>query len=301
MKTNYYYLVSSLPELHFPDPFTSPVSKEPNGTTYLELLDYIKENLSHKDLAIARYIFYTADNQNLLNILFPKTESPFFPYGIYTTEEMKYEIKSRDSLPHYMKRFLEHYDKDDPENILIDISDMLYLFFYEEVMQTGSPFLIRWYTFERNLNNVLTAIECRKHDLPIEHRSFRRAKQKRAQAIIGDNDVAHSIISSNSYDFSLTGSLNWLPTVLSWDSSDPLEFKKEITLMKWENLSSLAEAEPFTLEFILGYLAKLQFLWRWDSLDVQTGREKITTFLNTLEREALEYYQNTSQEKTRWN
>ena len=57
------------------------------------------------------------------------------------------------------------------------------------------------------------------------------------------------------------------------EGSDILERERGLDDIMWERIDSLTLMEVFTLDQILGFVAKLQIVARWLRLDPQSGRE----------------------------
>ena len=57
------------------------------------------------------------------------------------------------------------------------------------------------------------------------------------------------------------------------EGSDILERERRLDDIMWERIDELTLMEVFTLDQILGFVAKLQIVARWLRLDPQTGRE----------------------------
>ena len=57
------------------------------------------------------------------------------------------------------------------------------------------------------------------------------------------------------------------------EGSDILERERGLDDIMWERIDELTLMEVFTLDQILGFVAKLQIVARWLRLDPQTGRE----------------------------
>ena len=57
------------------------------------------------------------------------------------------------------------------------------------------------------------------------------------------------------------------------EGSDILERERGLDDIMWERIDKLTLMEVFTLDQILGFVAKLQIVARWLRLDPQTGRE----------------------------
>lgn len=257
------------------------------------LFNEVIDSLSDEDRLAVRYIRYPIDNSNLMILLEGESnpEEKFQPWGNYTLDELKYEIKSRDTIPAYMSRFIEYYHK-----LLVEFSgtsyiDLLNEYFMKEIFllndhkansffnydQPGFDchFIKRWFVFDRDFKNVLTAIECMKHDEPVERRESVRVDQRPGQRLSGDYEVSDLLLKSKSYDFSLSGTFSWMTKVLNLNSKNIYDYEKEIILMKLEMLDELAGDENFSLSTLLAYLIKLQLLIRWSSLDETAGKKFI--------------------------
>lgn len=302
MSSNYYYIYSSLPEIYF--------DEKQDYRQYSYLFDEVMESLSDPDKLAVRYVRYPIDNANLIYLLDGK-ESKFLEGGNYSLRELKNEIHFMDSIPSYMVEYLELNNKSQSPHFGPIPVDHLNESFYNEIMnlhhgrqgmqflkigamsQSGelienpvifnSDFIKRWYVFERDLNNVLTAIECLKHNEPIEKRETLRISQRMGQRLSGDYDITQSLIHSKSYDYSLSGQLPWMNKVLNFDSSNIHKYEKDIILLKLERLEELSEGEIFSLNSILAYFIKLRILVRWSSLDETVGNE----FIKNLSRNMM--------------
>ena len=287
MSSNYYFLYSSLPEISFDDKL--------DYRELAYLFDEVSESMSDADKIAMRYVRYPIDNTNLAMILEEKSdaESHFLPGGNFSVKDLEAQIGLRDTIPVYMYKFLEFHNQSQVPFSSTNHIDLLNDNFYNEVIglhegegessydyqqseiSFNSYFIKRWYVFERDFNNVLTAIECLKHNEPIERRETLRIDMKMGQRLLGDYDVTQSLRQSKSYDYSLSGMLPWMTRVLNLNSENILNYEKQLLLIRLEMLDELAGDDNFSLHAILAYFIKLQLLIRWSSLDETKGKNFI--------------------------
>ena len=64
------------------------------------------------------------------------------------------------------------------------------------------------------------------------------------------------------------------------DSPDLLSREKALDNLYWHKIEDLTTFDWFTLETLLGFLAKLRIVARWFELDEQTGREKFRALVD---------------------
>lgn len=57
------------------------------------------------------------------------------------------------------------------------------------------------------------------------------------------------------------------------NGSDILERERGLDDIMWEKIDDITRMDIFDIEFILGFVAKLMIIDRWNKLDPQTGRE----------------------------
>jgi hypothetical protein len=162
--------------------------------------------------------------------------------------------------------------------------DLLHSLFYFEVLGINHPFTRSWFGFERDLENVLTALECRKHNEPIERRETIRADQKPGQRLAGDYDVTHNILYNKALDYSLGGILPWMIRAMDFNSDNPLEYEQDIMYLKLEILSDYYDENAFSLDVILAWFIRLQLFIRWSNLNEEKGKLFYRDFLEKADK-----------------
>ena len=63
-------------------------------------------------------------------------------------------------------------------------------------------------------------------------------------------------------------------------AADLLSREKALDQLYWDKIDALTTFDDFTLEAILGFVAKLHIVARWYALDEQTGREKFRALVD---------------------
>jgi len=277
--SKYYYLVSGLPNISFDDgklPFSILGFKE-------ELADH----LTKADKRLLELLFLGVDNKNLLEQLRYPDYDPT-PGGNIEVEELnvlingvKDEIESAKSededewkpfknrnkrLPPYFEKFVREYFTliESEEEITITWEDRLSSMYYEYAMRCPNAFLALWFELNLNINNIYTALTCRKYKLD------------REVYVVGDTEIANQLRLSSSRDFELDESLDHLHAVLRIaEEPDLLQREIKTDLLKWEWLDEQIFVKVFDIESVLTYMLKLQMMERRIHLDRTTGN---TTF-----------------------
>ncbi|MBN2484453.1 MAG: DUF2764 family protein [Bacteroidales bacterium] len=269
MNRQYYYLVAGLPDLLFDDKKV-PITVE-------GFRDYLKEFLSFEELRLLNLHFWRYDNQNIVNRL-TGSNLDFDTRGNLTAEgldevfEAAKEISIANIAPGYIFRFIDAFKNESPifEGKPWDVQ--LAGLYYQFASNTGNNFINRWFDFELNLNNVLTALNCRAH-------AFEISKQ-----LAGYNEVTEKLIKSNARDFGLSDEILHIDKILrAAEEPGLLEREKKIDLLKWEILDEESFFHYFSIEKLFVFTIKLTLAERWIKLDKPTGEKMFNELLNSLE------------------
>ena len=149
MRSNYYYLVTALPDLALEEKKSAHSSRA--------LMDDIADFIADEDLALLRLIRLPFDNANLINQL-ESRQRPFTAQGNFSPEELLQGIKTPDLLPGYMQHFIQAQKESRQLFPEVSAEDQLNWLFYDEVTQHDNPFIAEWFTFELNLRNFLAGV-----------------------------------------------------------------------------------------------------------------------------------------------
>jgi len=260
VKTNYYYLIASLPDLI--------LDENKNSFSFSEIIRDIFDQVQSYDLPKIKPLLYHYDNRNLIARL-EKEEIPHNDRGVLSEDELKEEIKHPTVLPAYMKAFLQAYEDEKYAHSELLLKDQLNWLFYQEMTQSSNKFLKEWFCFNLDLRNVVSGINSRK--LKIEFENNRSAFLLK-KVLICDNDVTQKIKSSKEPDFSLSADLPWIETLLKVEQEDLVAFEKEVDNLRWEKLNEMTRFSYFHIETVQAFIVKLEMVTRWQNLEPEIGK-----------------------------
>ncbi|MDR0698140.1 MAG: DUF2764 domain-containing protein [Tannerella sp.] len=280
--SKYYYLISGLPA----------ISLEDTKLIY-SVADFkaeIDPMLSVWDKKIVRWFFLKFDNQNLLAHLHYERGRDFDERGIFAEETLR-EIcglmKTENRIPpgYYVPAYFEAFIRDyyagleelpvPEEHVLWE--DRMSSLYYNEAVKCRNKFMSSWFEMNLNINNVMTAINCRNHGLEKE------------RFIIGDNEVARQLRLSNARDFNITDSVGYMAEVMQISEEKDLRIReKRIDVLRWNWLEEHTLFRFFDIESVIAYLLRLEMIERWLTLDKASGGETFRNLVHTMKNESAE-------------
>lgn len=271
MNRQYHYLVSGLPDILFDDSKLS--------VSLTEFKQILADNLSISDYEIIKLFFYRYDNKNILARL-KDAESPIDTNANLSSHELDniFELAKDGSLdassgvPAYFGIFIEAYKSEtslfEGKSWELQLSELYYAY----VRSHPNKFVAGWFRFESDLQNVLTAAQCRAHNLPVENQ------------LIGSGELVEKLARSNARDFGIDNEFPMLDPILkAIDEDDLKEFERKIDRIKWNYLDEEVFFHYFTIEKVFSFVVKLSFVERWMSLDKATGKELFNELLKDME------------------
>ena len=270
--TNYYCLVTGLPELSLEDGKLS--------YTVANFKTEIYPELSKADKKLVDLFYLKFDNANLLTLLKDKEASVDTSLGNYSAHELlsviasiKEETAPDKKFPAYFYEFAELY-LNTPDEERWGLEDKLHGFYYNHAMKSGNPFVSAWFELNLDVNNILAAMTARKYKMDV------------ARVPVGENLVAEALRSSNARDFGLADDLEYFEQLVRInDTIDLVEREKKIDLLKWNWMEDNTFFNYFTIEKIFVFLMKLEMIERWISLDKEKGNELFRQLIDQLKDE----------------
>lgn len=274
--SQYYYLVTGLPELSLDD----------NKLNYT-VGDFKTEfypQLSKEDQTLVDLYYLKFDNANLLKLLKDR-EAVIDPRGNYTADQFVAVFKQFDeegvitspgSLPSYIIKFIQAYLTQQETGVSSDVlvEDWLAGLYYEYAMQCKNDFVSSWFEFNLNTNNVLVALAARKYKLPI------------ASFIVGDTEICQALKSSNARDFGLTTELDYFDQLLKISETDDLvDREKRLDQLRWKWMEDKTFFDYFSIERLYVFLLQLEIIERWISLDKEKGNQMFREIIDSLKGE----------------
>ena len=270
--TNYYCLVTGLPDLSLDD-----------GKLNYTVANFKTElypQLSKEDKKLIDLFYLKFDNENLLKLLKDKEAVIDASLGNYSVDELlsvinsfKEELPPDKKFPSYFYQFAALY-LDSSEEERIGIEDQLYGYYYDYAMSSSNAFVSSWYELNLNVNNILSALSARKYKMDV------------ARVIVGSNQVALALRSSNARDFGLSEEVEYLEQLVRiGDTEDLVERERKIDLLKWNWMDEFTFFHYFSVEKIFVFLMKLEMIERWLSLDKDKGNELFRQMIDQLKDE----------------
>ena len=250
------------------------------GITVRDFCELYYPELADDDRALLDLIYLSYDNANLLALMKDK-EAAIVEGGLYTGEELLGIIEAARAeetpdrqYPRYMYDFVAQMESEESAAEDIFPEDRLAQLYYTHAMSQGNAFIERWFAFNLDLNNFLTAITARRYDLDVK------------PLIVGDNEVAKALRTSNSRDFGLTGVMDGFEEVMRISEIDNLvERERKLDVLKWEWMEENSFFDYFTVEKLFAFLVKIQIIERWITLDAEAGGEMLRGMIRQLKDE----------------
>lgn len=244
MITNYYFLASLLPELQI---------GVPPEINYQQLLFLLGLNLSQTDAekvaAIRRYY----DIQNMRSLW---RNEPLSFRGNCDEVELEEALVTESGLPNYVFEFMQLYDTTEER-----LSHFTFLLaaYYKQEAANASGFLFYYLVFQRDLRLVLTALRSKKmgRDLLVELQ----------YEDPDDDNVAQILAQKDAPYYEPPENFAELKQLFDAHSEAPLELHKALIEYQFQKIDELLGVDFFTINCILAYMIKLNFVEKWLELD----------------------------------
>ena len=274
---NYYCYIAGMPDIQIDNQKSIPAQEE--------ILDELKQILSRGDMALLNLLRLKYDNANLLKFM-ENRNAELNPLATLSAQDWSELIEIIDNSDEQnpprdgrlLKYILDFYTTLRDENSETAIGfkeDFLAALYYKYGMQCKNKFVADWFEFNLNINNILTALTCRKYGWDIK------------SAIVGDNVVAETIRTSTSArDFNLKGEIDYFDTLLSIsETANLLERERRIDSLKWNWLEEQTFFCSFSIERVLSFWLRCELMHRWDNLSMEEGAEIFRQMINDLKKD----------------
>lgn len=266
----YYSFIAGLPDLQ-PDDTKSVI-------TLATLKSDIEENVSEADQKVLDLFFYTFDNQNLCNLLLDE-DKEWQALGTLNKEDLEDfisfakegKIHQDTNLPPYFAEFITAFQADTPIFAEMSWRDQLTTLYYLNALESENTFVKDYFEFNLNLQNVLSALAARKHNIDL------------SKVVIGDTEVAESIKSNTSKDFGISAMFPFLEEALRIEESKTtLEKEQKIDALRWQWLEDQTVFHYFSKERIFAYMLQLEMVERWIKMDKVAGKAAFSEYVKNL-------------------
>jgi hypothetical protein len=268
MMRNYYYLVAGLPELF--------MDQDRKDFSVNALKQEVKEQVSPSDYRLVEFLHLPYDNHNFLNKLLNRglEFNDLGTFEMFVFDELDENIHL---LPQYMQDFYYSYtgkqrsadeliDQDEQPKDIFEVEKLPEIrfleSFYNLALNQNNDFIRYWFSFQRDFNNVLAALNCR------------RLGTDPTTQLVGNNWLTEVLVKSQAADFGLKREVDFIDRLIqATDISDVLDRERKLDLIKWDMSVTLTTWDYFNINFILGFFVRAGIVHRWLKLDAKTGEE----------------------------
>ena len=274
---NYYCYIAGLPDIQIDNAKSIPAQEE--------ILEELKPILSKGDMALLDLLRLKYDNDNLLKFL-ANRDAELNPLGKLTSQDWAELIELIDNsdernpvrdarLLKYVLEFYTTIRNEQSEEKIDFAEDFLAALYYKYGMQCKNKFVADWFEFNLNINNILTALTCRKYGWDIK------------SAIVGDNIVAETIRNSvSARDFNLKAEIDYFDALVSIsETANLLDREHRIDALKWNWLEENTFFSSFSIEKVLSFWLRCELMHRWDNLSMEEGAEIFRQMINDLKKD----------------
>ena len=254
-KKDYYYIVAGLPELN--------INESRKVLTSLQFKLEMEKQLNKSDYLFFELLFREIDNKNLLSLLLEQN-LPFDKLGNYKEDYLRSQIDNPTDIVVYMKQFITDFMSESFDQSPLYCENKLQESYYKYLLKTDNDFIRQWFRFDRDVKNLLTAVNCRKHEYDIEKQLVRE-----------DDGLYDALLQGiPTADLFKEEDLPYLEQVLQIAESnlEATDKELEIDLLKWTFLDEMTFFYYFTIEKILSFAIKLSLVDRWRKLDHTSGK-----------------------------
>lgn len=252
---NYYFVAPSLPPL---------VLGEIPEITFEELMERLQLNLSAEDLKKVSTLRLVIDLQNIRSLYL---EQPLDPHGNLLEKELDEALLAQDHLPEYVFEFLGQFEetKEKARHFFGLLS-----YYYAEEIPKQSGFLKKFLIFQREIHLVLSALRAKKTGRDIlEELQFED---------FTDPFVAHILAQRDLDDYDPPLEYQELKSLLERCGNAPFEQHRAVVQFEFEKIEEMTGYPLFSLDWILGYIAQLMLVERWNKLDDQKGQDILNRY-----------------------
>lgn len=253
---NYYFLAASLPLLK--------LGEKPE-LTFDELISRLEINLDKVDLEKTVIFRRWFDLNNIRSLYL---EDAIDPRGNLSEKELDQALLLKEELPSYVFDFLDRFES--TERKLRFFPGLLSAYYVNE-MKNVNGFLKKYLEFEREWRLVMLGVKSIElgRNL-IEELQFEDVEDPFVMEILAQKDAP---VYDPPSEF-----IELREKYLS-AGPDPLEQFKAVSKWRFEQIEELVETPPFSIDWIIGYMAQLLIAEQWNELDPGKGEIILEAFV----------------------
>ena len=281
--SEYYYLISSLPEL--------TAGEEFQNHPYDVFHTFVREELSYSDYGSFLRCFLLNDVDNLVEMLENPSgddETSWNSPSCYDREELEDSLQDTDNLPTFLADFIWDFRNGKRLYPQLKVKDELLRRMMDAVdagtAEGMTGFTRDYLIFESHLRNLTTAL------------SFREAGRPYTQHIIEFDHFSRQIAVSSAVDFGLRGELGLMsaPLEVFEGLKNPVDAEKAVVKTRWDWLDEQVDYRMFSSDAVFAYGIKIADVERWLRLTPETGRHRLDSLLERLHNDIRKKTQETA-------
>jgi len=262
---NYYYLIAGLPDLSL-DEDLPKIDVE-------EVIDTIQRNLSSLDEASFRYLLYTNDNRNFLNVLFHEyynfPTSTFLAPATLAESVLQDYRRQQSEFPSYLCEFIRIHEDQFSSLSPRELEEILWVMFYEEAEQQA-PFIANYFRFDRQIKEMAAIYNSVNYSFLPQPTTV---GGKESGAIGRGKTVPTAWLREYPY-------LESLGEVIATKRPDRIE--KFMDRIRWDYLEDISGY--FGCEQVFAYALKLLIVVRWQQMSPEKGSTHFEERLSAIEK-----------------
>ncbi len=255
----YYFLLPALPPLSL---------KSAPEMTHKELKDLLSLNLSPADLKKLRILLHPIDIYNIRALWLGQ---PLDERGNLTATELEDALLVPDNLPLYLVEFLDRYESTETR---LKAFPSLVASLFRETGEEFKGFLGKYYHFERERMLILTALRAK-----ATGRDIVRELQFEDPS---DPFIADILAQKDAADFIPPKEFEDLKILFVEKAHDPEKLDRAILEYRLKKIEEMEDGDPpFSIDQVLGYVARFLIVDSWFRLDREKGRleaEKLSEY-----------------------
>ncbi|MBW6513337.1 MAG: DUF2764 domain-containing protein [Candidatus Syntrophosphaera sp.] len=277
MRSQYYYFITGLPALSIDDSKSS--------ITLQNFMEEAKTHLTAGDFKLLLLLCLPEDVGDLLRLIY-QNESESRPIGECSRafwqayiELMKQKAadpsirlsKDYQAYPDYWHELILGIFSGEELPPFLDSQHRLLEATFAFAAGLRNKFLSGWFEFNREIQNILIAINGRHHKLDF------------AKHLVGGGELVEKLAKSHAADFGLGKDHELFNDLLRiWEQNNILYRERGYDILRWKWIDNHNFFNYFNIDRILGYYAQLRILSRWLALDPSLGKEVFQDTMDTL-------------------
>ncbi len=186
---------------------------------------------------------------------------PLHPAGSMNAKELEEALLVKDFLPSFVIDYLERYETTEQR---LDHFPSLYVSLYQEMVSYSDGFIRSYYIMEREIRLVLAALRAKQMGWDLtEQLQFED---------MDDPFVMQILVQKDAEDYTAPQEYESLKDLFMENRLDPMKLYRSLLQYRFQRIVDLEEQYlSFSIDRILGFLARLMMVEMWSQLDEQKG------------------------------